>query len=327
MVEKEKGSRKSNAKAQVSWSWQVAKRLRSESESEFSCFLKELNLPFVISSGIFLVNLMWEEGVWRIYFTIQPQSLNTSYIHPSNIFQQRTIWNENRQVRRASRVLCWAGKVEAEWNWTWASFSKLTQNILTVARARLAESWEGGCLRTSKIAPVPFSLPLSSMVQTNLVNWNLIPAISKTSSKNVIIVRSPKHIRAWVELAGWQNASQSRDALETKDWSKQWNLVGGVEEVLSRWLNGKPAICCCWSSGLWAGLAQLKPPPRYWTATLVAPFNPAVFLSTQPSTLHRSQTHISQRKSFHDTWLSTIQATLSVESLNMEEIPPLPRTV
>lgn len=117
---------------------------------------------------------------------------------------------------------------------------------------------------TSKIAPVPFSLPLSSMVQTNLVNWNLIPAISKISSKNVIIVRSPKRIKAWLELAGWQYSSQSSAALKTKDWSKQWNLVGGVEEVLSRWLNGKPAICCCWSSGLWAGLAQLKPPPRYW---------------------------------------------------------------
>ena len=183
---------------------------------------------------------MWEEGVWRIYFTIQPQSVNTSYIHPSNIFQQRTIWNENRQVRRASRVLCWAGKVEAEWNWSWASFSKLTQNILTVARARLAESWEGGCLNSEDCsgAILP-SLALPCVVQTNLVNWNLIPAISKTSSKNVIIVRSPKHIRAWVELAGWQNTSQSRDALETKDWSKQWNLLGGVEEVLSRWLNGK----------------------------------------------------------------------------------------
>ena len=74
-------------------------------------------------------------------------------------------------------------------------------------------------------------------------------------------------------------------------------MVGRTVEKSQSLENGWMAIFCCWSSGLWAGLAQLKPPPRYWTATLVAPFNPAVFLSTQPSTLHRlTDSHLSKEK-------------------------------
>ena len=196
-----------------------------------------------------------------------------------------------------------------------------------VAKVRLAESWKG---RSLNVASVSFFVPLPTMVQTNCCwVWVLGAAMLKNSSKDVKIVRSAKHI----------NLGSMLHNPVVLPWRQRIWVDGLIQAMKHAWMVGRTveksqslenvwmAIFCCWSSGLWAGLAQLKPPPRYWTATLVAPFNPAVFLSTQPSTLHRSQTHISQRKSFHDTWLSTIQATLLVESLNMEEIPPLPRTV